>query len=102
MSDQAALQSRKQTGANAGPGDQTVAEMLNPGLAFLDYYANVGPVTLNVIFLPIGTVSGTVQVDFGPQQPLSQGYTLFTFNQALQLTINNQSGQAKYGWIAVK
>ncbi|SRR5579859_1098021 len=93
---------RKQTGANVGPGDQTVAEMLNPGTAYLDYYAQAGPVTLNVFFSASGGVSGVVQLDFGPPQPLSQGTKLYTFNQNLQLTISNQSGQAKYGWIAVK
>jgi len=93
---------RKHAGANIGPGDQTVAEMLNPGTGYLDYYAQTGPVTLNVFFSANGSASGIVQLDFGPAQPLSQGSKVFTFNQALQLTITNQSGQAKYGWVAVK
>lgn len=101
MADKATAQTRKQTGANVGPGDQTVGVMLNPGSGYLDYYAASGPTTLNVFFFFNGGANATVQVDFGPQQPLSQGFKQFTFNQALQLLINNQSGETKYGWIVV-
>jgi hypothetical protein len=102
MSEKAAVQTRKEIQANVGPGDQTVAELLNPGSAFLDYYAQNGPTTLTVFFMFNGAASATVQVDFGPQQPLSQGSKQFTFKEALQLAINNQSGQVKYGWAVVQ
>lgn len=93
---------RKLTEATAGRGDQTVAEILQPGAAYLDYYAQNGSTTLNVFFFPNGQASATVQVDFGPQQPLSPGKLQpFTFSQTLQLFVNNQSGAVKYGWILV-
>lgn len=92
---------RKLTEANAGPGDQTVAEILQPGTSSLDYYAENGSTTLNVAFFPSGQASATVQVDFGPQQPLTPGFKTFTFSRALQLFVNNQSGAVKYGWILV-
>jgi hypothetical protein len=96
-----ATQTRKLIEANVGPGDQTIAVLIAPGTAFLDYYAANGATTLNVYFAFSGAASGTVQVDFGPQQPLAQGLTKFTFSQALQLSINNQSGEVKYGWVVV-
>ena len=93
---------RKITEANAGRGDQTVAEMLQAGAAYLDYYAQNGSTTLNVFFFPNGQASATVQVDGSPQQPLYPGSLQpFTFSQSLQLFVNNQSGQVKYGWILV-
>ena len=93
---------RKITEVNAGRGDQTVAEILQPGAAYLDYYAQNGATTLNVFFFPSGQASATVQVDFGPQQRLTPGNLQpFTFSQSLQLFVNNQSGAVKYGWIVV-
>lgn len=99
MSDQETKR-EKLTGQNVGPGDQTVAEILQPGTAFLDYYARSPSTQLNVVFLPQNPSStGTVQIDFGPQRPLTAGFQSFTFNQALQLRINNVGGMTKYGWI---
>jgi hypothetical protein len=92
----------KLTGQNVGPGDQTVGEILQQGTAILDYYAQSPSTQLNVVFLPSDSSStGSVQIDFGPQQPLNVGYQLFTFNQTLQMTIINNAGITKYGWIAM-
>jgi hypothetical protein len=103
MATQTQTASRKLTSANVGPGDQTIAEIWQAGTAFLDYYAQNGPTTLNVIFeAQDSATTGTIQIDFGAPQSLPQGFQQFTFNQALQLTINNQSGGAKYGWIVVQ
>lgn len=96
-----ATQTRKLNHAEAGPGDQTVAELVTPGSAYLDYYSQNGSTTLNVSFVASGQATATVQVDFGPQKPLPQGTQQFTFSQALQLFVTNQSGVAKYGWAVV-
>ncbi|HET6841884.1 MAG TPA: hypothetical protein VFK06_09375 [Candidatus Angelobacter sp.] len=93
-------ENRTITDVNAGPGDQTISLLLQPGSAFLDYYARNGSTTLNVLFSPNGQASATIQVDFGPKQPLLPGLKKFTFSQALQIVVNNQSGMVKYGWIA--
>jgi hypothetical protein len=94
-------QDRKLSHAEIGPGDQTVAVLWSPGSAYLDYYSQNGSTTLNVAFIASGQATATVQVDFGPQQPLAQGSQQFTFSQALQLFVTNQSGTVKYGWTVV-
>lgn len=87
------------TSQNVGPGDQTVGAILQPGIAFLDYYAKSPSTQLNVFFEPQDPKStGTVQIDFGPKQPLKPGFQSFTFNRTLQMDINNVAGATKYGW----
>lgn len=88
------------TGQNVGPGDQTISMILQPGTAFLDYYARTRSNQFDVYFAPQDPRSnGTVQVDFGPKQPLKQGLQQVAFNQVLQIVINNVAGATKYGWI---
>ena len=103
MSDKpAAQQSRKRTGADVGPGDQTIAEMSNVGSAFLDYYAENGPTTFNVLFEPTDSANASMWVDGGQQKNLRPGSTQVTFKKSLQLLVNNTSGQVKYGWVVLK
>lgn len=66
----------------------------------MDYYARRSSNRFNVYFAPQDPKSnGTVQIDFGPKQPLRPGFQVVTFNQTLQMVINNAAGATKYGWI---
>lgn len=103
MPTQEMISRRPFTRQNVGPGDATVAIVSQPGTSSLDYYSQNGNVQLEVYFEPQDPNStGTVQVDFGPQQSLQPGAQPFSFNEALQITINNASGSTKYGWVVLQ
>jgi hypothetical protein len=92
------IKREKLAGRNFGT-EETRSEIYQPGTAFLDYYTQGPSKRVEVFFIPHdSSTTATIEIDRGPEQPLTLGFHSYNLNHELTMTINNAGGKTEYGW----